>query len=324
MKKLKCNICKSKRAKRKCSKVDSMICTLCCADNRNEELCSKCSYFKTAQNYNKSKQNNKKHFIIKIDEEIEKSVDTALILVERQQIQKGRELLSQLLNKYPENHAVNYGLGVTYAFEGNHELAIPYFKKATEVFPYFTEAYYNLALAYKEELDLKNAITNFTKVCDIGDPTEQFTLDAKNFITDLEEQIFRTDKISLDQYFEAQELFENSHDKMVEKKWELAKIGFKKVLEITPNHTQSLGNLGLCYGHLGEKNKALDTLDKALAIDPYYEPAIINKKAIESAKDGEPITVGKIASVEYYKDSYNIQPKKRSTLSDTLRNIMGI
>lgn len=321
MKKVKCNICKNKRAKRKCTKVESMICPLCCADIRDEELCSECSYFKTAQNYNKSKQNNKNHFIIKIDEEIEKAVDDALILVERRQIQKGRDLLSKLMNKHPENHAVNYGLGVSYAFEGKHKTSIPYFKKAIAIFPYFTEAYFNLAMAYKSELDLKNAVINFTKVCEIGDPEEQFTQNAKNFINDLEEQIFRTDKISLDKYFEAQELFEKSHDEMVEKKWELAKKGFKKVLEITPNHTQSLGNLGLCYGHLGEKRKALDTLDKALAIDPYYEPAIINKNAIEATQDDEPITVGKIASVEYYKDTCT--PKKRSTLSDTLKKIMG-
>lgn len=298
-----------------------MICPLCCADNRNEELCSKCSYFKTAQNYNKSKHKNNKHLIIEIDEEIEKAVDDALILVERRQIQKGRELLFQLLNNHPENHAVHYGLGVSYAFEGNHKISIPYFKKAIDIFPYFAEAYFNLAMAYKNELDLKNAVTYFTKVCEIGDPKEQFTQNAKNFINNLEKQIFRTDKISLDKYFEVQELFEKSHDEMIEKNWELAKNGFKEVLKITPNHTQSLGNLGLCYGHLGEKNNALDTLDKALAIDPYYEPAIINKNAIEATQDGEPITGGKIASVEYYKDSYN--PKKRSTLSDTLKKIMG-
>lgn len=321
MKKVKCSICNNNRAKRKCSKDESMVCSLCCANNRNEEFCSSCSYFKTAQNYTKSKQNQKNKFIIEIDEEVEKSVDEALILVERLQIKKGRELLSQLLNQYPENHMVNYGLGVSYAFDGNDEKSIPYFKKAIDVFPYFVEAYFNLAMVYKNKLDIKNAVINFNKVCEYGDPKEQFTQNAKSFLNDLEEQIFKTDKISIEKYFEAQELFEKSHDEMVENKWELAKNGFKKVLEITPNHTQSLGNLGLCYGHLGQKNKALLTLNKALTIDPHYEPAIINKNAVESTQDGEPITPAKIASVEYYKDTHNT--KKKSIISDTIKKIMG-
>ena len=67
------------------------------------------------------------------------------------------------------------------------------------------------------------------------------------------------------------------------------KIRGKKALEINPKHTQSLGNLGLCYGNLGEKFKALNTLDQALALDPHYKPAIINKKTIQSMQDGEPI-----------------------------------
>lgn len=320
MKKVKCTICHTKRAKRKCKKNGSMICSLCCASIREERACVKCSHFKTAQNYNDSKTGKKKHFIIAIDEEVEKSVDEALILVEKGKITAARKCLNKLYCDHPQNHLVNYGLGVSYAFEGNEEKALHYFSKAVEIFPYFVEAYFNLAMAYKNKLDIKNAVFCLTKVCEYGDSKDELTQNAKRFLNDIEQQIYKIYQISLDKYFEAQELFEKSYDKMVEKKWEIAKNGFIQVLKIIPNHTQSLGNLGLCYGYLGEKKKALKTLEKALSIDPYYEPAIINKRAIELINEGETITAEKIASVDYYKESS--KQKRNSIFIDTIKKII--
>ena len=321
MKKSKCSLCNSRKAKRKCSKHESMICPLCCVSIRHEDFCSKCSYFKAAQNYIKSKKSRKNNFIIEIDEEVEKSVDDALILIEQQKIDKGRRILSNLLQTHPKNHMVNYGLGVSYIFEGKDEKAIQFFTKAIQLFPYFVEAYFNLAMVYKNNLDLKNAVANFTKVAELGDPKEEFTKNAKSFLSSIEEQILQSDGISLDKYFKAQEIFEKSYLRMTEEKWELAKQGFKEVLETNPKHTQSLGNLGLCYGNLGEKFKALNTLDQALASDPHYEPAIINKKIIQSMQDGEPIPTIKMASVEYYKETYNTN--KQSFIRSAVKKIIG-
>ncbi len=305
MKKVKCSICHSKRAKRKCIKNDSMICPVCCANTREERSCAKCPHFKAAQNYNQSKTGKKKHFMIVIDEEVEKAVDEALILVDKGEIEAGKKRLHKLYCDHPQNHVVNYGLGVAYAVEGNDEKAIHYFKKAVEIFPYFVEAYFNLAMVYKKKLDLKNTVLYLTKVCKYGDSRDEITRNARDFLEDIEEHIYNSCNVSLDRFFEGQELFEKSYNEMVEKKWELAKEGFKEVLRIIPNHVQSLGNLGICYGYLGEKRKALKILEKALSIDPYYEPAIINKRYIELLNEGEQITDLEIASVEYYKEILN-------------------
>ena len=317
----KCSLCNSRKAKRKCSKHESMICPKCCADTRGENACSKCSYFRTSKKYLESKENKKKHFIIAIDEEIEKSVDDALILIENHKIAQGRELLDKLFRTNPKNHMVNYGLGVSYAFEGNDKKAISYFIEATKIFPYFVEAYFNLAMAYKNILDLKNTVINFRKVIELGDPKEEFTKNAKSFLSRLEEQILQSDGISLDRYFQAQEIFEESHSRMVKEEWFLAKEGFKKVLCITPKHVQSLGNLGLCYGKLGEKSEALNYLNQALTFDPHYEPAIMNKKAIQALQNGESLANIRMASVEYYKDTKNM--KRKSLFRNTLLKIFG-
>ncbi len=52
---------------------------------------------------------------------------------------------------------------------------------------------------------------------------------------------------------------------------------------------------------MGEKEKALECLDKSLELDPEYEVAAVNKVTIEKMEDGERLE-GKIGSVNYYRD----------------------
>ena len=56
-----------------------------------------------------------------------------------------------------------YGLGTVYAFEGHNDDAIKYFSKATAIFPYFAQAYYNMGVAYKKKVDVKNAVACMKK-----------------------------------------------------------------------------------------------------------------------------------------------------------------
>ena len=66
---------------------------------------------------------------------------------------------------------------------------------------------------------------------------------------------------------------------------------------------------------LGEKQKALEEFDKALELDPAYEPAIINKHAVSSLDDNEKLPQEKHGgSVEYYKE-FSV---KKKSLIETL------
>ncbi len=99
------------------------------------------------------------------------------------------------------------------------------------------------------------------------------------------------------------------------KQWFLLK---KECLRINPRNAQCYGNLGVCYAALGLKSEALTALDKALEIDPEYEPAMINRIAIESLAQDEKLTMDEIRSIEYYKD---FRLKKKSYIRDIYNKI---
>jgi len=107
---------------------------------------------------------------------------------------------------------------------------------------------------------------------------------------------------------------------MEKQEWQRAIDGFKACLIKNEKHPQSYGNMGLCYAQLGQKEAALSAFDKALEIDPAYEPAIVNRAAVESLEEGEKLESSKLDSIDYYKDFYL---KKRSYLKYTLQKIIG-
>ncbi|HEV2391334.1 MAG TPA: tetratricopeptide repeat protein [Verrucomicrobiae bacterium] len=66
--------------------------------------------------------------------------------------------------------------------------------------------------------------------------------------------------------------------------------------------TRCGGNLALCLAGLGRKAEALASLDRALELDPAYEPARTNRKAIEAMREGKPFVPGIVAETEYYRE----------------------
>jgi tetratricopeptide (TPR) repeat protein len=319
--KIKCSLCAKNRARRKCSAYgDKLICPACCAELRNSE-CENCLYFIEAKQHQRSNApvKKEKHFMIELNEEVEEAVDKAMILAEKGKIEKARIILSDLIIQHPKNHMVLYGMGVVNALKGQHEDAIGWFSKATDVYPYFLEAHLNKAVAYQKLLDLKNAVQSFKEVIEIGPPENEYVRRAADVVSNLEQHLYITDHVTLDQYFKAQEIFETAYSHMRKKEWEKAISGFKECLRINPRNAQSHGNLGLCYAALGLKSEALAALDKAIEIDPEYEPAMINRIGIESLAEGEKLTMDETRSIEYYKD---FRLKKKSYIQSVYDKIV--
>lgn len=71
---------------------------------------------------------------------------------------------------------------------------------------------------------------------------------------------------------------------------------------LTERHAPSHGNMGLCYAKLGNKAKALAELDRALEIDPQYEPAMANRVVVERMEEGCPMSFASFQSIEYSKE----------------------
>lgn len=295
-----------------------MICPLCCAAIRNAE-CKGCRHYETAEQYRFSKAENSsaKHFIAEINEEVEDAVDRALDLVERGHIEKGKAMILDLMKEHPGNHTIHFALGVVHAKKKQYDEAIACFDKATEIFPYYAQAYFNKGVAYKEKLEPTNAVKAFRKAVTLGDPQEDFVWEANRFVTGLEKSLRETGGMDLDTYLEGEKIFNDAFSWMQSKEWSRALAGFQRCLEKNKNHVQSYGNMGICYAQLGRKREALQALDKALEIDPGYEPALFNRVAIARIREGEPLKASgmKMESVEYYKDAVC---KKKSYIQQIL------
>lgn len=79
-------------------------------------------------------------------------------------------------------------------------------------------------------------------------------------------------------------------------------VRFKLILESEPNHVQSHGNLGVAYAGLGDRVAAVRHLDKAIELDPEYEPANDNRCIILALPPGERLNCGQIREVDFYVD----------------------
>ena len=99
---------------------------------------------------------------------------------------------------------------------------------------------------------------------------------------------------------------------MQNRQWENAIAGYKEVIMINSTAPQAFGNMALCYAHLNEDKKAIEAFDRAIALDPNYEPAIINKEIFKQTiakglKFSETQAEAKV--IEYMKD-YSLEDNK--------------
>lgn len=315
-----CVICRKSRGKRTCQvQRNAVVCPPCCSSIRNQD-CEGCRHYTFSQQYQVSKYHDSgtKHFLIEINEEVKQSVDHALELLEKQFFQDGKRIIQNLMQKHPRNHFVQYAMGVYYALKEDYDTALEYFDNAIQIFPYFVEAYFNKAVAYQKKLDIRNMIQAFQKVVEIGNPREEHVRQAKGNLAQFEQHLLHHDGINLESYFKGMDQFEKAFEYMNNQEWEQAILHFKKCIAINPKHPQSYGNMGICYGKLGQKAQALEAFDKALEIDPNYEPAMVNRMVVESLKEGEKLPSDKVESIEYYRE---YPMKKKSYIQSLLQKL---
>jgi len=99
MKKEVCIICSTARGNRVCKLNNNLlICPICCAKTRIPE-CQGCIYYEQAEQFSKAKIKTQKpkHFIARIDPEVDEEVDQALAMIERGNISSGERIISELL-----------------------------------------------------------------------------------------------------------------------------------------------------------------------------------------------------------------------------------
>jgi tetratricopeptide (TPR) repeat protein len=311
-----CIICGNTKGKRTCQLHESeAICPVCCATTRHQS-CGECRYYTIAQQYQASKAHDadSKHFIAEINEDVANEVDRALMLCEQGSFPEAYPILQKLLPEHSRNHQVYYGMGVYHALQGNYGEALNYLNRATEIFPYFVEAHFNKGTVFQKKLDIKNMLKAYQTVIEIGDPQDGTVKQAQDILQGFEQDLREHGNTTLDSYLKGQDVFEQAFEAMNNKKWEQAISLFQQCTRYCPRHPQSYGNMGICYGKLGQKALALQALDMALGLDPNYEPAIVNRAVVESLKEGEKFSPDKVETVEYYKEFSRNQKSYIQTL----------
>ncbi|MBF0476072.1 MAG: tetratricopeptide repeat protein [Deltaproteobacteria bacterium] len=321
----KCVICKKTKGKRVCNvHQNEVVCSFCCASIRTPE-CAGCRHHTVPQPREQQPGgaspdvHSKKHFIMELNEEVDEQVDQALSLIEEGALGKGKKELGRILLAHPRNHMAQYGMGVYYAVKGDNDTAVQYFDKAIQIFPYFVEAAFNRAVAYLKKGDLKNTIKAHQYVVEIGAPDNPQVKEANLFLLEADRHARKKEGVPLAQFLQGMELFDQGLQAMDGREWNQAIDYFAESIRITPRHPQSHGNMGLCYAQLGRKAQAIESFDKALQLDPDYEPAAVNRRAVMALEEGEILTDNKILTVNYHREP---RVKKKSLAKSILKKIV--
>ena len=315
----KCPVCGLK-AKRSC-KIRNFeeICPRCCAASRTQEKCAGCGHFAMAQNFQHEKivKSGRKEMVLEIKQELEESINNALGLIEQDRYAQAEALLRKAAEIDPGYYLLAFAQGAMHAKRNELDPAISCFDRAIGKFPYFMEAYFNRGVAYKEKFDIPNAVRSFRSVLETGKTDDENVICARTFLRDLEENIRRTDGIDLDTYLAAYDVFDRGVEYMNKQEWKDAIASFEKCAQLNPRSPKPYGNIGLCRAKLGMKAEAMKAFDKALKLDPDYEPVLVNRAAFSEEID---MPAGPIPMIEYAKD---YQAKGKSLIAEMWNRIRG-
>jgi len=153
----------------------------------------------------------------------------------------------------------------------------------------FCEAYFNLASLYRQEIKIPQSIACFKKIIEIEGIGGDLGKLAKKELDSFEKMFQKSSGQTLEEYLHSYTLFDEAFESLRKEEYRKAISLFQQVLILDPNHVQSYGNMALAHSAPGEQKIALQYLDKALLLDPTYEPAQQNRENILRLKEGEEI-----------------------------------
>ena len=313
MKQQKCIICTKVKGKRGCLINDmTLICSRCCAEIRNSE-CEGCSYYKDSQKYAIEKaKKSPEHFIARIAPDIDDEIDRALIMVEAGKVDQGEKIIRSLMEDNADLYSVHYAMGTIHGFKAQFDEAMKCFDKSIEIFPYSIECWFNRALTAQSKKDIIEMIASLNKVIELGETNDEVVVLAKELLGDFKQITYKETGLELNDYITSLKKFNHAFDLMEKRQWKKAIAGYKEGIVINSTTPPAFGNMALCYAHLNENKKAMEAFDKAIALDPTYEPAIINKELFkETIAQGRKFseTQPETKIIEYMKD-YSVEDNK--------------
>lgn len=302
--KAKCPECGTGKARRLCRRRENVeICSECCATIRDAE-CEGCAHYASVRKYEENRQLSAAgisdgHILKEISPEVEVAVNEALEAAQRGGLEGAMNKLNDLMRDHPLHHGIPFGIGVIHVIKREYAESITWFDRAIKIWPYSLEAHYNKAVSYRKLYDLPNCIRAYQKVIEIGPPEEPEVEKARTFIEEMNSTIRESQGVSLRDYLRAADEFNRAHERMERGEWSRALKGFRTSAALNERNAPCHGNMGICLAYLGRKAEALAELDRAMELDPGYEPAISNRKLFEKMSEGKPLENARYESINF-------------------------
>ena len=297
------------------------ICPRCCASIRGE-ACGECRHLAESQRYGLRKyvESGDPSLMLELKPKLEERLRAGLELIESGRYSEAERLLDSVAAVDPGYYLLDFARGTWCAVQDRVDEAIPLFREAVRKFPGFLEAHFNLLTAYKDKLDIPNAVRSAKDVVETGDPDDEHVGLARDFLRRTERATRETEGVDLDTYVRSMEVFNEAHACMSKQRWAEAARLLERCIAMSARNPKSHGNLGVCYGKLGRRQEALRELEESLKLDPTYEVAALNRVAVSSLQEGEALPEGPIDSVEYVKDYAS---KEKSLIRDIYENMVA-
>ena len=221
--------------------------------------------------------------LITLDQELDSISD----LIHSGKTADARSAAEELVTREPSNEDAHFLLAVACIVEEDFEKAEEHLICATSLFPQYVEAYQNLALVYQKKGNLAYMTRCLQQIVAIDGENGEFGHSACERLSDIEKAIQKHYHLPLDKYLKSAESFFQGFAHLESCEFDEAIACFLEALEHNPKNHTSLGNLGLAYGCLGQKEKALECFDRAIELNPDYTPAIHNRQRLLELEDGE-------------------------------------
>ncbi|MFB0519415.1 MAG: tetratricopeptide repeat protein [Acidobacteriota bacterium] len=177
--------------------------------------------------------------------------------------------------------------GLNFFKEHNYQAAIESFKKVTENYPDYPDAFYNLGISYLRSGDIDHATTSLQRAVELKPDTVAVYLG-------LGECYIKKDSMdkALEAFSEAEEIQPDNakiHYNIGtiyynEDKIDEAIAAFEKSAGLDPNFSSPHYQLGLAYFRKGELSKSIAHFEKFLELEPNAPEASQVKEFIEELK----------------------------------------
>jgi predicted O-linked N-acetylglucosamine transferase (SPINDLY family) len=195
------------------------------------------------------------------------------------------------LTYFPDHPLFNNLTGVIACQQGNYEKGITYCKKAVEAQPNYSEAIYNLALAYQKtgELSqalkyLNNAAQHAPNIPDIHNSIGNILQQQGDFIA-AEKALQKAVDLApnyLSAWMNLGVLYNTTNE------MEKALTAFQKVIELNPSLAEGHDNLGVVLQKFGKYEAAITSFKQALQCNQKLKPASLHLASLLAAGDVHP------------------------------------